>query len=109
MLWAPPPMISTEPPGRSRNGVTTPRHASARLSLADATRSGGTSAGTATSIWSANGTRNSSATMPPHGPLAGPKPYAASVRLVVVAHFDVRPRRHGSQVPHETAHGTTTV
>lgn len=25
---------------------------------------------------------------------------------VVVEHFDVSPRRHRSQVPHETAHGT---
>ena len=31
------------------------------------------------------------------------------MELVVVAHLDVRPRRHGSQVPQETAHGTTTV
>src|SRR4051812_20649575 len=109
MLWAPPPTISTEPPGRWRNGVTTLRHASARLSPADATRSGGTSAGTATSMWSANGTRSSSVTMPPHEPLAAPKPYAASVPLVVVEHLDVKPRRHASHVPQDTAHGTTTV
>src|SRR3954451_21674663 len=109
MLLAPPPMTRTEPPGRSRNGVTTLRHASARLSLAAAIRSGGTSAGTATSMWSANGARSSSHTMPPQGPLAGPNPYAASVPLVVVAHLDVRPRRHGSQVPQDTAHLIPTV
>ena len=60
-------------------------------------------------MWSAKGTRSASLTMPPQEPLAGPNPYAASVRVVVVAHLDVRPRRHGSQVPHDTAHGTTTV
>jgi hypothetical protein len=42
--------------------------------------------------------------MPPHGPLAGPKPNAASVRCVVVAHFDVRPRAQRTQEPHDTAH-----
>src|ERR1700742_3344620 len=109
MLWAPPPRISTEPPGRSRRGVTTLGHAAARVSPAEAPRSAGTPAGTSTSMWSANGTRTSSATIPPHGPHAGPNPYAASVLVVVVAHLDVSPRRQGSHVPHETAHGTTTV
>lgn len=47
--------------------------------------------------------------MPPHGPDAGPKPYAASVRSRVVEHFAVRPREHSGQSPQDTAHGTTTI
>src|ERR671914_2951187 len=107
MLGAPPRGASTAPPGRSPSGGTTLRQASARLSPAAATRSGGTSGGTGTSMWSANGTLISSATMPPQGPLAGPNPYAASVPLVVVEHFEVSPRRQGGQVPQDTAQGTT--
>src|SRR5215212_8788739 len=109
MLLAPPPRTSTDPPGRSASGGTTLRHASARLSLAAATRSGGTPPGTETSMWSANGTRIWSATIPPHDPLAGPNPKAASVLVVVVAHFEVRPRTQRSHVPQDTAHGTTTT
>src|SRR3954451_1692570 len=108
MLLAPPPRISTDPPSRAARGGTTLRQASARLSLAAASRSAGTPAGTGTSMWSAKGTRISSAIMPPQGPLAGPNPNAARVRCVVVEHLDVRPRRQRSQEPHETAHGTTT-
>ena len=74
MLLAPPPMISTDPPGLAESGGTTVRQASARLSLADAIRWAGTPAGTVTSMWSAWGTRKASAIMPPHGPLAGPNP-----------------------------------
>src|SRR3954451_18224040 len=110
MLFAPPPRISTAPPGRFASGGTTLRHASAMLSPAAATRSAGTPAGTVTSMCSAYGTRISSAIIPPHGPLAEPNPYAATgwFELVVVAHFDVSPIRHGGHVPHETAHGTIT-
>jgi hypothetical protein len=60
-------------------------------------------------MWSAYGTRSSSQITPPHDPLAGPNPNAASVPVAVVAHFDVSPCRHGTQVPQDTAHGTTTV
>ena len=109
MLWAPPPMTSTEPPGRCSSWGTTVRQASERLSPAAATRSGSTPSGTGTSMWSAYGTRISSATMPPHGPLAGPNPYAASSPTRVVEHLAVMPRRHSVQEPHETAHGTTTI
>src|SRR6478672_6687416 len=108
MLLAPPPRISTEPPGRWASGGTTVRHASARLSLAAANRAGGTPPGAGTSMWSANGTRNWSAIIPPHGPLAGPKPNAASVPEVAAAHFDVSPRRQRGHEPHDTAQGTTT-
>ena len=65
--------------------------------------------GTGTSMWSAYGTRISSAIMPPHGPLAGPNPYAASSPTRVVEHLAVMPCRHWVQEPHETAHGTMTV
>ena len=109
MLWAPPPMTSTEPPGRCSSCGTTVRQASARLSPAAATRTGSTPSGTGTSMWSAYGTRISSAIMPPHGPLAGPNPYAASSPTRVVEHLAVMPWRHSVQEPHETAHGTTTV
>lgn len=60
-------------------------------------------------MWSAWGTRIRSVTMPPHGPLAGPKPYAARVPRVVGAHLEVSPARQRWQVPQETAQGTTTV
>ena len=100
---------STDAPGRSASGRATQRQASARLSPAAATRSAGTPAGTGTSMWSANGTRTASATTPPQDPAAGPKPNAASSPPVVVEHLEVRPLRHCAQVPHDTAHGTTTV
>ena len=85
---APPPMISTEPPGRSRKGMTTLRHASARLSLAAATRKGGTPPG----LGRACGQRTGRvARRPPCHPRTGRRtePYAASVARVVVAHLDV--------------------
>ena len=66
-----------------------------------------------TSMWSACGMRSESATMPPHGPDAGPNPNAARVRPglcgAIVEHFAVSPSRHSGQVPHEIAHGTTTT
>src|SRR3954470_910579 len=104
MLLAPPPRTSTDPSGRLASGGTTLRHASAMLSPAAATRRAGMPAGTVTSMWSAYGTRISSAIIPPQDPLAEPKPYAATGRLelVVVAHFDVSPVRQGRHVPHET-------
>src|SRR3954447_10782416 len=110
MLFAPPPRTSTDPPGRLLSGGTTLRHASAMLSPAAATRREGMPDGTVTSMWSAYGTRTSSAIIPPHGPLAEPNPNAATglLELVVVAHFDVSPARQGGHVPHETAHGTIT-
>ncbi len=85
------------------------RQASDRLSLAAATLSGSTPSGTGTSMWSAYGTRISSATMPPHGPLAGPNPNADRVLSPAVEHLAVTPRRHSGQLPHEMAHGTTTT
>ena len=113
MLWAPPPITSTEPPGRSRRAGATARQASARLSLAAATRSGSTPWGTRTSMWSAYGTRRESATIPPHGPEVAPNPNAARVApglwATAVEHFAVNPRRHSVQVPHDTAQGTTTT
>jgi hypothetical protein len=60
-------------------------------------------------MWSAYGTRRASATIPPHGPLARPNPYAASVLSRVVEQLAVRPREHSWHSPHDTAHGTTTI
>lgn len=109
MLCAAPPRTRTLPPGRCSSAGTMHRHASARLSLAAATRRGSRPSGTRTSMWSAKGMRSTSATIPPHEPLAGPNPNAARVLSRVVAHFAVMPRRHSMHSPHETDHGTTTT
>ena len=65
--------------------------------------------GKGTSMWSAYGTRISSATIPPQGPVAAPNPYADRVPAArVVEHLAVTPARHSRHEPHDTAHGTTT-
>ena len=74
MLRAAPPTTRTGAPGSARRWGATVRQASGRLSLAPASVSGETPAGTGTSMPSANGTRSTSLTMPPQPPVRPPKP-----------------------------------
>ncbi len=96
------PMRMRAPGMAARYGPTV-RHASGRLSLALAIVPGATPSGTATSIWSANGTRTTSESAPPQFP---PKPYIE--RFGTAVQFAVRPRRHRAHSPQEIWKGTTT-
>src|SRR4051794_31847517 len=106
MLGAPPPMISTSAPGFSASGPATVRHASGRLSEAEASVAGATPGGTATSIASANGTLARSETSPPQSPPKDPNPYIDPGRTS--RQSPVSPARQRSQAPQEIWKGTTT-